>query len=121
MDDQARQFRQAAQKHNRGRSGRGIRYPRELHQEAVAYARLCRQDGASLVSVATELGIKPITLSRWLRETHRPGLRKVEFVAAGSKSATQIPPAPLWVTMPSGIRIEGLDLEALLTLLRQLG
>ena len=59
-----------------------------------------------------------MTLSRWLQRAHDPEFRRVEIVTSGHTalgSATGVT-----VTTPSGIRIEGLDLESLIALLRRL-
>ena len=81
MDDQARGFQEAALRHNRGRSGRGIRYPKELHKEAVAYTRKRQQEGHRLPDIARDLGLKIVTLTRWLKESQGPSLRPVEILA----------------------------------------
>jgi len=60
MDDRARRFRTTALRYHRGKSGRGIRYPEELHQEAVSYAKARRQRGDSLLAISRDLGVKPV-------------------------------------------------------------
>lgn len=118
MDERAGRFRTAALRYQRGKSGRGIRYPEELHQEAVSYAMARRRRGDSLLAISRDLGVKPVTLSRWLQQARDLEFRPVEIV-------TSDPTAPaatgVIVTTPGGIRIEGLDLESLIALLRRLG
>lgn len=121
MDDQARRFQEAALLHNQGRSGRGIRYSEGLHKEAVAYTRRRQEQGHRLTDIARDLGIKPVTLARWLKKSQGTSLRPVEIVA--SPRPAEISPAATGATMilPNGIRIEGLGLESLASLLRQIG
>jgi transcriptional regulator with XRE-family HTH domain len=120
MDDRARRFRTAALRYHRGKSGRGIRYPEELHQEAVSYAKARRQRGDSLLAISRDLGVKPVTLSRWLQRAHDPEFRRVELVTSGHPTLGLTAGTGVTVTTPSGIRIEGLDLESLIALLRRL-
>jgi hypothetical protein len=118
MDDQARRFREAARHSQGARTGRGIRYSSELHEQAVACARVRLRGGSSLLAVARDLGLRPQTLARWLEEKGRKSrLRPVEITAHGPTSQRG---APVLVT-PGGLRIEGLDLESLAVLLRRLG
>jgi len=119
MDDRARRFRAAALRYHRGKTGRGVRYPEELHQEAVSYAKARQQRGDSLPAISRDLGVKPVTLSRWLRRAHDPEFRRVEISTSGHRAPGSV--AGATVATPSGIRIEGLDLETLIVLLRELG
>lgn len=117
MDDQARRFQATALRHLRGKTGRGVRYPEELHREAVSYAKARRQRGDSILAICRDLGVNPVTLTRWLRRAHDPEFRRVEILPSGDPA---MGPAGVTVTTPSGIRIEGLDLESLVFLLRRL-
>ena len=121
MDDQARRFREAALQFSQGKSGRGIHYPKKLHEEAVAYARGRQQQGHHLTHIARDLGIKPVTLARWLKEPASSGLRPVEILTSAHPSDTSGSPTGVSLTLPNGIRIEGLGLDAVVDLLRQLG
>ena len=120
MDDQARRFREAALKCRHGKSGRGVRYPQKLHEEAVSYANSRRQRGDSLLSIARDLGLKPITVTRWIEEARRPGFRSVEFIA-GRPGIVEPGTSVATVTLPNGIRIDGLPFDALIDLLKRLG
>ncbi len=120
MDNQARRFRQAAVKCHRGRSGKGIRYPQQLHDEAVSYANSRRQRGDSLLSIARDLRLKPVTIKRWIEEARRPGFRRVEFIAGRPDTAGPETKAAT-VTLPNGIRIDGLSFDLLIDLLKHLG
>lgn len=120
MDDRARRFRTAALRYHRGKAGRGMRYPKELHQEAVSYANARQRQGDSLRAISRDLGVKPVTLYRWLQRSQTPALHRVEILPM-DLSPPVVPSAGVTVTTPTGIRIEGLDLEALIALLRRLG
>jgi len=98
-----------------GPRGRGRAYPKGLMGKLLSYTVARRRQGAKIVEVATELGMKFHTLSRWLGEK-RPtaSFERVEVVA---------PPAPrmLIVHGPRGLRIEGLDLAGVAELVRRVG
>ena len=118
MDDRARRFRTAALRYLRGKTGRGVRYPEDLQQEAVSYAKARRQRGDSLLAISRDLGVPYVTLSRWFQRAHDPEFRRVEIVPSGPSAMGSA--AGVTITTPSGIRIEGLDLESLIALLRRL-
>jgi len=118
MDDRARRFRAAVLRYHRGKSGRGIRYAEELHREAVSYAKARRQRGDSLLAISRDLGVKAVTLSRWLHQEDNPRFRRVEILPSGHPTQGSVTGAT--VTTPSGMRIEGLDLESLIALLHRL-
>jgi transposase len=115
MEARIERFRKAVATYFGGRAGRGARYPEDLQEEAVVLARSGMLSGKSLGSVARELGVGSITLTRWLqgaRETLRPV--EVQEEESGEVSS-------LALVAPSGWRIEGLRLEDLPKLLRVLG
>jgi hypothetical protein len=118
MDDRARRFQATVLRHLRGKTGRGVRYPEELHQEAVSYAKARRQRGDSILAICRDLGVNPVTLTRWLRRADDPEFRRVEIVTSGQPVMGSA--VGVTVTTPSGIRIEGLDLESLIALLQRL-
>jgi len=120
MDDRARRFRAAAFRYHRGKSGRGVRYPEELHQEGVSYAKARQQRGDSLLAISRDLGVKPVTLSRWLQQTREPEFRRVEILTSSQSVVGSGGASGVTVAMPGGIRIEGLDLESLILLLHRL-
>ena len=97
-----------------GPRGRGKPYPKELLERLVGYTVAKRREGLSIEAIGEELGIGWRTLARWLgaRATAR-GFRRVEVVE-GRRSA-------IVVHGPSGLRIEGLDIEAVAELVRRLG
>jgi transposase-like protein len=108
-------FRKAVAVYFGGRPGRGARYPEDLQREAVELARSGMLGGKSLGSVASELGVGPATLARWL-EGACEGLRPVEV----QREAEPGQAPPLALVTPSGWRIEGLRREDIAELLRVL-
>jgi hypothetical protein len=100
-----------------GPRGRGRAYPKGLLEKLLSYTVARRRQGASIVEVASEVGINFRTLARWLgaRKTARFGRVVVAApVTAAAAGATRIV-----VHGPRGLRIEGLDLVAVAELLRR--
>jgi hypothetical protein len=112
-------FRSAVERSLGGRPGRGTRYREDLRQEAIALARTGMLEGKSLGRLAEELGIGPVTLTRWLEKggAGEP-LRPVEVQREEEKPGQA---SSLVVVTPSGWRIEGLRLADIPELLRALG
>lgn len=74
-------------------------------------------EGASQVTIASELGVTQTSVSRWSRAMRSGAMVPVQIV--------DVPPAVLSagisVVSPRGLRVEGLDLDAVCTLLTRLG
>jgi len=95
----------------------------ELRAEAIAYARRRVAQGASQATVARELAVTTMTVSRWLSlpmtparpVKRRPKMRRVQVVDMKRASGAIV------VTTPRGFRIEGLDFDALCTLMTRCG
>ena len=77
--------------------------PRDV-EAAVAHANAARDRGMTQKAISQELGITPVTLSRW-RARARVELRPVEVVDSAP------PERHFTVLGPSGLRIEGVTLE----------
>jgi transposase-like protein len=80
-------------------------------------------EGVAVARIARELGLRTQTLSLWLRRTPAAKLRAVR-VERDPHSAIPVAVAtsevrPVVVT-PSGVRIEGLDFESLVHVVRSL-
>jgi len=103
-----------------GPRGRGRAYPRGLLEKLLSYTVARRRQGASIIEVASEVGINFRTLARWLgaRKTARFG--RVEVIAAPATTAAAAA-ASIVVHGPRGLRIEGLDLVAVAELVRRVG
>jgi hypothetical protein len=68
--------------------------------------------------IAGELGISEMTAERWLRSETSGALVPVRVVDVGRPSARA---AHAVVTTPSGLRVEGLDLDAICVLVARCG
>lgn len=118
--DKARQFRQAADEHNRDRPKNRWRYPDPLRRLALEH--WARRENASLACVARELGVGPSSLIRWRHQAKadEPSpLRPVVIEEAPTFDQPSLPPEPastLSLTTPDGLRIEGLTLPQVVEL-----
>lgn len=102
------------------RSGAGNRYPDELPAEVVAAVQEARGNGASMMRLATALGLPQTTLSRWI-PCAAPASRsfvRIDVVAAPVAAAPERSDAV--VELPSGLRIRGLSLQDIVALHRRL-
>ncbi len=115
--DRAEQFRRGAASENRERARTGWRYSPALRALAVEHSRAARDEGRAWAEIAGELGVSPLTLSRWLELAPAASLRPVTLV---EHEPTSLPPHPasLSAITPSGLRIEGLGWPQILELLR---
>ena len=115
MEERARVFREAVTAQASGRAGRSMRYSESLRKEATSFVKEGLGQGLSVVSCSKLLGVSDKTLYEWLRKddiVH--GLRRVEVSDVSEADNAGV------LVSPSGWRVEGLNLEALTTLLRQL-
>src|SRR3954465_3666750 len=103
-----------------GPRGRGRAYPKGLLEKLLSYTVARRRQGASIVEVASEVGINFRTLARWLGERKAASFGRVEVVAARAATAAAAAPTII-VHGPRGLRIEGLDLAAVAELVRRVG
>ena len=109
----ARSLRIMLRHHLRGRQGTAIRYTPELRARIVAFVRDREKEGASLAAATRVLGLRYATVRPWLCK--EPRLRRIKIVAA-----TVTPRRDPVLVTPFGVRVEGLDLDAIATLLRTL-
>ncbi|MEW6775934.1 MAG: hypothetical protein AB1405_06555 [Bdellovibrionota bacterium] len=100
------------------------RYPVELKERAVSYARKRRRAGKTQSAVAVELGLSPMTLHGWLkggrgrRGKKRPLLLPVEIAA--EKPGRERKSGGAVVVARNGVRVEGLSVEEIAGLLGRL-
>lgn len=96
--------------------GRGKRYPADVREEVVRYARGRREQGRSWAKISDELGLSVESVRRWCVERDEVGasLARVEVVEAAVVGAVAI-------VSPSGFRLEGLDVASAVAALRTLG
>ena len=116
MDAAIHQLRSAAQQLTRGKAPSGVRYPAAFRTTAVALARPRLATGVPLLRIARELGLPRKSLARWLERRPTPRLRPVAV------RPDPAPPAARAVLVtPHGWRVEGLDRDGLVAVLRALG
>jgi hypothetical protein len=96
------------------------RVPREVRDEACRYAACRRREGAPWAVIARETGLDARKLQRWRSRARRsaPVLRQVEVVPR-LDVVPEVSP-PLALVAPSGLRIEGLQLDQAAQLFRLL-
>src|SRR5262252_2473451 len=110
---EVRSLRQALSLHQ---PARGKRYPDELRGRVVGYALSRREEGASWVTIATELGLMFETVRRWSIDPNKRSasrsMKPVEIVPDDREG--------LAIVTPSGVRAEGLTLAHVIAVLRAL-
>jgi transposase-like protein len=115
METKLRAFRKRAREENRGRTGRSLRYSRELRLKAVRYLKRRKGAGCTLEGAASELGVSCWSLSRWVEESEKRGaVVPVEVTESEESTAST-------VVTPRGHRIEGLSEDSLVRLVERLG
>jgi len=96
----------------------------ELRKEIVVYARIEVASGASIRGTARQLGMSVNTLARWLAERQREassGFRPVQMEPEQMEPEQgQQASRNLVLVSPDGYRVEGLEVEQVLTLLSRL-
>jgi transposase-like protein len=118
MNDSIQRLRSEAQRLARGKDPHAIRYPARFRAAAVALARRQLRSGHAVDRVAEGVGVTTPTLARWLRSRPVPGLRPVAVIDP-PPTAPRVSTAVL--VTPHGVRVEGLDAEGLVAVLRALG
>ena len=122
--DRARQFREAAERHNGDRGRTGWRYPPELRAVAVAHCRERREAGRPFSEIVADLGITLASLSRWQEAlAAAPEATEASFlpVAVVEPPAGGSAGSEVRVVTPGGLRIEGLVWAQVLELARVFG
>ena len=119
MDAMLCRLRSEAQQLTCGKAPTGIRYPAAFRTTAVALARPRLASGVPFVRVALELGLSTKSLARWVRCRPTPRLRPVAVQPDPSPSSP--PGAGGVLVTPHGFRVEGLDRDGLVAVLRALG
>ena len=118
MDAAIRRLRAERQRLAQGRPPSQIRYPDEFRQAVVALARH-RGPGPSVARLARALGVAEPTLTKWLRPRPAAALRPVALVASTPPPASA-PAGGAVLLTPQGWRVEGLDRDTLIAVLRAL-
>ena len=87
-----------------------------LRDDVLAYVRGRMAEGARQVTIAKELGVTQTSVSRWSREMRGGAMVPVQIVEARTPMG-----AGISVVSPRGLRVEGLDLDAVCALLTRFG
>ena len=87
-----------------------------LRERVVTFARQRQQAGEAVMRIAEQLGLSPSGLSRWLP----PGEAKLRPVRIAEKPAPALSQSLLVLVTPSGYRLEGLDADSAVDVLRRL-
>jgi len=118
MKMSVRRFRSEVRQLAHGKAPQAVRYPVAVRETAVALGRARLRQGHSVNRIAREFGVSEPTLAGWLRSRVSSLLRPV---------AVAPPPAPehaalgsLVLTTAHGVRVEGLDRDTLIAVLRAL-
>jgi hypothetical protein len=113
MDDAVHRFRRQVGRELGDREGAERRYSVGLRQQAVAYWQAREAAGDGLRTVATALGIAPVSLRRWAQDARFRPVRLLEADAP-------VPPRLVVVVDATGVRVEGVDLETAAQLIARL-
>ena len=108
MEELARRFCREARQRS------GLRYPTELRQVALEYARVAARRGRTQLQIAEALELPEVTLCRWQKVTSE-AIPVHEVVVVGDGAGFPV------LVMPSGARVEGLTVKELVAVLGALG
>ena len=118
MDEEIRRLRADARRLAQGKHRSQVRYPHAFRRVAVTVARRHQRRGDSLARLAHEIGVSEPTLTKWLGPRPRPGLRPVAVTMARPLDRDG-GANPVLITS-HGLRVEGLDCDTLIAVLRAL-
>ena len=118
MDVSIRQLRSTMQRCARGKHPHAVRYPAAVREAVVALARAQLRQGHSLARVARAVGLSFPTLKTWVAAPAEPALRPVTLAPVTEPVSTRA--APVTLVTPEGFRVEGLDGNTLVAVLRAL-
>jgi hypothetical protein len=118
MDVSIQQVRSTIRQCARGKHPNAVRYPAPVREAVVALARTRLGQGQTLARVARGVGISFPTLTTWLAGPATPALRPVTLAPDPDPAATSS--ATIVLVTPEGFRVEGLDGETLVAVLRSL-
>lgn len=122
MPDPTRRLRLQARRFENRRKPTGTRYSAAFRAEVVGLARGRIAEGVTTARIARELGLRPKTLTLWMRRVLAPKLRAVrlEREARPGPELAAASERRIAVVTPSGVRVEGLDLEGVIQVVRSL-
>jgi hypothetical protein len=119
MDTAIRRLRSQARQLARGKGRTAVRYPAAFRNAVVRLVRTRRGPGRSVERLARALGISSPTLAHWLRPPARPVLRPIALVPEPRPEPAR-PTTSVVLITPHGLRVEGLDCDGLIAVLRAL-
>ncbi len=102
------------------RSHRGTPYPEDIRDHALRLAARLRATGLGAYAVGRQLGIRPETLASWVPPVPPPRLAPVVVEPSPPTAPAAPETSSIVVTSPSGWRIEGIGVDALVRLARVL-
>jgi hypothetical protein len=96
-------------------AGGRVRFTASARRAALDHIERRRGEGVSLAAAARETGVPYLTLRRWRAGARsRPAFRQVAVVAPERVGRGLV------VVLPSGLRVEGLDVDGVAELARRL-
>jgi predicted transcriptional regulator len=113
MEMTIEEFRTASEKRKKMEGRKPAPYTEEQKKFAVQFATEQLETGMTKAAVAKSLGISDMTIRKWL-DPEQKRFRRVQVVDGAAKQSSLV------VVMPNGIRVEGLDLNGAVSLLRSL-
>jgi hypothetical protein len=123
MRSRLAELRREIQRFQRPDRPRAARYPRELRREIGRLARHAHASGTSFASFARRLGVAPT----WVLRARQPDVRIPQRKPGAVRPVVVTPvasPSPARaataVTLPTGLRIEGLGVPEIVALIRAL-
>jgi hypothetical protein len=120
MDDPIRRLRTDARLLAHNKVPTAVRYPAAFRAAALALARPRLGRGVSIARVARDLGLPSQALGRWLRLPPRPPAALRPVAVAPERKPAPRPLLGLVLLTPHGHRVEGLDRDGLIAVLRAL-
>ena len=124
MRSRVGELRREIQRFQRPDRPRAARYPRELRREIGRLARQAHASGTSFAALARRLGVAPTLVLRARQPDaqipRRPPGAVRPVVVTPVESPPPEPAAAAVVTLPSGTRIEGLNVQEIVALVRAL-
>jgi transposase-like protein len=118
MDGKVAEFRKAAER--RRSEGTAARYPEEMRQFALAHVKARVASGASMHSIAKELGVAGQTLSYWLHASEAKRAVGARFVPVTVRPESRMPSRAALVVVAGELRIEVADVATAIELVRGL-
>ena len=124
MDARVKEFRKLSEAFGSGKGARPKPYPERCRNLALDYARERLGEGDTMGTISGALGINAQTLWKWRKRYGNP----IRPVHVSEPEPQAEPPAPVEnetagpvLMMPSGARIEGLDVDGVIAVLKALG